>query len=79
MISKRPQPVRRPRYVAFLVTGGVLGLVATGLVVAFLGGGVADTRKLFAYLGVVFAGLGALAGGGLAVWLERDHEGPPAS
>ncbi|MDQ1626888.1 MAG: hypothetical protein QOI54_632 [Actinomycetota bacterium] len=65
--------VRRPRYVPFLVTGFVLGVVATVLVVAFFGQQVDQPRRLTTYLGLLLGGLGALAGGALAVWLERNH------
>jgi H+/Cl- antiporter ClcA len=65
--------VRRPRYVPFLVTGFVLGLVATVVIVAFFGQQVDQPRRLTTYLGLLLGGLGTLAGGALAVWLERNH------
>jgi hypothetical protein len=72
-----PRRVRRPRYLPFLVTGAVVGLVVALVVVLTAGRDVENTRKLAAYLGVLLAGLGTLAGGGLAVWLERDHADGP--
>jgi hypothetical protein len=68
----RPAQVRRPRYVAFLVTGGALGLVATVLLALAAGDSVDSTRRLTFYLAILLGGLGALAGGGVAVWLERN-------
>jgi H+/Cl- antiporter ClcA len=76
-VTGQPRRVRRPRYVPFIATGVVIGLVATALVVVFLGGEVDDRRKLAAYLAIMFAGFGALAGGGLAVWLERGERDAP--
>lgn len=64
--------MRRPRYVPFLVTGFVIGVVATAVVV-LVWGDVDQPRKLAMYLGILLGGLGALAGGGLAVWLERNQ------
>jgi hypothetical protein len=68
-----PRLVRRPRYLPFLVSGLVVGLVATIVLVALLGRDVESPRRLVLYLGVLLGGLGALAGGGLAVWLERGE------
>jgi H+/Cl- antiporter ClcA len=65
--------VRRPRYLPFLVTGFVVGIFATAVLTVAFGGQVDQTRKLALYLGVLLAGLGALLGGALAVWLERDR------
>jgi hypothetical protein len=70
--SDRPSPVRRPRYVPFLVTGAVVGLVVTACLGLSAGDTVDSTRRLMLYLGILLGGLGALAGGGLAVWLERN-------
>jgi hypothetical protein len=61
--------------VPFLLTGFVVGVVATIVIVALFGNQVDQTRKLILYLGILLGGLGALAGGGLAVWLERDRVG----
>ena len=71
-------PVRRlrvrrsPRYGAFLATGAVLGLL-----VALVAGSVGPVdpqtgrAKLIGYLAMTFVLLGALAGAGVAVALER--------
>ena len=64
--------VRRPRYVPFLVTGLTLGLLATVVLALTTADGVGSTRRVVLYLGILLGGLGALAGGAVAVWLERD-------
>ena len=61
---------RNPRYVAFLGTGAVLGLVAALLLTLGPGSGVDDQVRLLAYLSALLAGLGALVGGAVAVLLE---------
>lgn len=68
-----PRLVRRPRYLPFLVSGFVVGVLATIVLVALFGRDVENPRKLVLYLGVLLGGLGTLAGGGLAVWLERGE------
>jgi hypothetical protein len=65
--------VRRPRYLPFLVTGFVVGILATAVLTVAFGGPGDQTRKLALYLGVLLSGVGALLGGALAVWLERDR------
>jgi hypothetical protein len=70
----RPSQVRRPRYLPFLVTGGVVGLIATAFLALSAGDTVDSTRRLMLYLGILLGGLGALAGGGVAVWLERNAQ-----
>jgi hypothetical protein len=59
--------------VAFLVTGAVIGLVATVILALSAADAVDSTRRLMLYLGILLGGLGALAGGGVAVWLERNE------
>lgn len=68
-----PRAVRRPRYVPFLLTGLLVGVVLTFLLVALAPEGVENPRKLAFYLGILLGGIGALLGGGLAVWLERGE------
>ena len=70
--AERQPTIRRPRYLPFLVSGAVAGLVLALVLVLTLGGQTESARRLFFYLGILLAGLGALAGGALAVWLERD-------
>lgn len=79
-VNDKPRTIRRevrrdPNFMAFLVTGAVVGLVA-GALVAVVGpsspmyGG----TQAFGYLAVVFAGLGALAGGLVFAVLDRRAE-----
>lgn len=58
-----------PRYLRFLLTGGLVGLVATVAVVLVRGDVVERPVVLFFYLGMLLAGVGALLGGLLAVLL----------
>ncbi|MHB1473036.1 MAG: hypothetical protein ACYCV4_05305 [Dermatophilaceae bacterium] len=70
---KAPGKVRRtPRFTAFLVTGGVVGLLI-GFLLSVVGH--PDTRydaaAALGFLGLVCAGLGMLVGGIIAVLLDR--------
>ena len=67
------RPARRqPRFIAFLFTGGLLGLLV-GLFLSLAGP--ADTRydsaAALGFLALIGAALGALAGGVIAVLLDR--------
>jgi O-antigen ligase len=68
---------RNPRYASFLVTGGLVGLLATAVVV--LGPGADESRRgqLIFYLGILLVGIGALLGGLVAVLMEGRHKSPP--
>jgi membrane associated rhomboid family serine protease len=71
--KSQPRRVRRaPRFTAFLLTGGLAGLL-TGLFLSAIGPVDAryDTSAAAGFLGLIFAGLGALAGGLVAVLLDR--------
>jgi uncharacterized SAM-dependent methyltransferase len=57
--------------VPFLATGLVVGLIATVILALTSADQVDSTGRLMLYLGILLGGLGALAGGGVAVWLER--------
>jgi hypothetical protein len=70
---------RPPRYSSFLVTGGLIGLLATIVVVAGPGSDVDRRAQLFFYLGLLLTGAGALLGGLAAVVLEGRRETPPPS
>ena len=72
MSRDRTARLRRPRYVPFLVTGALVGLVATVVLGLSAGEAVDSTRRLMLYLGILLGGLGTLAGGAVAVWLERN-------
>jgi hypothetical protein len=67
----QPARIRRPRYLPFLGTGLVVGLLATVILALTATDSVGSTRRLMFYLGILLGGLGALAGGAVAVWLER--------
>jgi hypothetical protein len=67
-----PSRIRRPRYVPFLGTGLVVGLLATVILAVTSADSAGSTRRLMLYLGILLGGLGALAGGAVAVWLERS-------
>jgi hypothetical protein len=68
----RPAPPRTPNYLRFIVTGAVVGLVV-GAIFSLVGEPAADysAGSQIAFFGVIFAGLGALLAGLLAVLLER--------
>ena len=69
MTTKR----RNPRFGRFLVTGGLLGLLAAAILVVLRGGAVDRPELMFWYLGIVLAGLGTLLGGAVAVVLDRPR------
>lgn len=69
-------PVRSPRYTRFLLTGGLLGVLATAVVVAVRADVMDRPVLTFFYLGILFAGLGALLGGLVAVILEARRRRP---
>jgi hypothetical protein len=71
-----PSRLRRPRYVSFLVTGGLVGLLATIAVVLGPGADVERRQALFFYLGILLTGTGALLAGLLAVVVEGRHKSP---
>jgi hypothetical protein len=63
-------PRRDPRYPAFLLTGAVIGVLTAAVLVLGPGSGVDNRARLLAYLVALLGGLGALAGGVVAVLLE---------
>jgi hypothetical protein len=58
---------RSPRYLRFLLTGAVAGLLVTVVVVLGRGDAVDRPVALFFYLGLLLVGAGALVGGLAAV------------
>lgn len=70
MTERAPAQRRSPRYLRFLLTGALAGLVATAVVVLARGDAVERPAVLFFYLGILLAGAGALAAGVLAVLIE---------
>jgi ethanolamine transporter EutH len=72
-VSQQPGKVRkRPNFTAFLLTGGLAGLLI-GFFLSVIGPADAryDASAVLGFLGLIFAGLGVLAGGLLAVLLDR--------
>jgi hypothetical protein len=72
-VNQPPQKVRRnPNFTAFLLTGGLLGLIA-GLLLSVFGPGDPsyDGSTALGFLGLIGAGLGLLGGGLAAVILDR--------
>ena len=72
-MSQQPGKVRkRPNFTAFLLTGGLAGLLI-GFFLSVIGPADAryDASAVLGFLGLIFAGLGVLAGGLLAVLLDR--------
>jgi hypothetical protein len=61
---------RNPRYLSFLLTGGVIGLLIAVALVVGAGDSAEDPRRLLIYLGALLTGIGALAGGVVAVLIE---------
>jgi hypothetical protein len=72
-----PQTRRRaPRYLSFLVSGALAGVLVTLVVVAVRASAIERPALLFFYLGLLLAGIGALLGGLVAVVLEARHRSP---
>ena len=72
-MSQQPGKFRkRPNFTAFLLTGALAGLLI-GFFLSVVGPADAryDASAVLGFLGLVFAGLGVLAGGLLAVLLDR--------
>lgn len=61
---------RHPRYLSFLLTGGVLGVLTATVLVLVRAEAVERPAVLFFYLSIVLTGLGALLGGAVAVMLD---------
>ena len=70
---KQPRQVRRtPRFSAFLLTGGLAGLLI-GFFLSVIGPVDVryDASAALGFLGLIFAGLGSLVAGIIAVLLEK--------
>jgi hypothetical protein len=71
-VSQQPRKHRSPKFPAFLVTGGLVGLVIGVSVSAFRGGDPRyDASAALGFLGLICASLGVLLGGLVAVLLDR--------
>lgn len=66
------QPRRTPRFTAFLITGGIVGLLI-GVLASILGhpDNRYDATAALAFLGLICASLGGLVGGIVAVLLDK--------
>jgi len=72
-VSQPPQKVRRtPNFIAFLLTGGLLGLLIGFFLSVFGPGDLSyDGSAALGFLGLIGAALGVLAGGLVAVLLDK--------
>lgn len=70
-----PRTGRTPRYLRFLVTGALAGLLAATVLVLVRGDLVDSPTILFLYLSLVLSGVGALLGAVVAVLLEARRRG----
>jgi F0F1-type ATP synthase assembly protein I len=71
--SEQPRKLRRsPNFKAFLITGGLVGLLI-GFILSVFGQADAryDASATLGYLGLICASLGVLVGGIIAVLLDR--------
>jgi membrane associated rhomboid family serine protease len=71
--GQQPRPARRtPKFTAFLLTGALAGLLI-GFFLSVIGPVDAgyDSAVVLGFLGLIFAGLGALVGAIIAVLLEK--------
>jgi hypothetical protein len=72
VVSQQPRKVgRRPNFAAFLISGGLIGLLV-GFLVSVVGPAAVgyDASAMLGFLGLIFAGLGALVAGIIAVLLD---------
>jgi len=72
-VSLQPRKARRkPKFTAFLLTGGLAGMLI-GFLLSVIGPVDAryETSAALGLLGLVFAGLGMLVGGLIAVLLDK--------
>jgi len=66
------QPRRAPNFLAFLITGGLVGLLI-GILVNVFGPAAEryDASATLGFLGLICAGLGVLVGGIIAVLIDK--------
>ena len=70
MPDDTPKARRRPRYLRFILSGALVGLVASGVLTALRADQVEQPLYLLLYLGLMLGGIGALLGGLVAVLIE---------
>jgi hypothetical protein len=70
-VPEVPETRRRsPRYLRFLVSGGLVGVIVSLVLTVARAGQVEQPLYLFLYLGLLLGAIGALLGGLAAVLLE---------
>ena len=69
-MPETPKARRRPRYLRFILSGAVVGLVVSGVLTAVRADHVEQPRYLLLYLALLLGGIGALLGGLVAVLIE---------
>jgi len=71
-VSQHPRKVRRrPNFVAFLTSGGLIGLVVGFFVSVFGPAAISyGASATVGFLGLIFAGLGVLVAGIIAILLD---------
>ncbi len=72
VVSQQPRKIRRrPNFATFLISGGLIGLFVGFFVSVFGPAAVGyDASATLGFLGLIFAGLGALVAGIIAVLLD---------
>jgi hypothetical protein len=72
VVSQQPRKVRRrPNFAAFLISGGLIGLIVGFLMSVFGPAAISyDASATLGFLGLIFAGLGVLAGAIIALLLD---------
>jgi hypothetical protein len=72
VVSQQPRKIgRRPNFAAFLISGALIGLLI-GFLLSVRGPAAVgyDASSTLGFLGLIFAGLGALVAGIIAVLLD---------
>jgi hypothetical protein len=71
-VTQQPGKVRRtPKYAAFLITGGCVGLLVGFLLSLRHPDPRYDASAALGFLGLIFAGVGVLVGGIIAVLVDK--------
>ena len=76
-MPQQPESARSPRYLRFLVTGGLTGMLVGLVLTAARAGQVEQPWVLFLYLAIVLGVVGGILGGLVAVVLEARRARRP--